>query len=109
MEKNIVQEIKKYKAEDINQYGNCQGTSSSHLLVKLINQWLVKTDNNEKFIRVLFIDYHKAFDRIDHIKRGYTTRHYLRKWFPTCGMRTPGGSSETSRRYSKRKCVMEEL
>jgi hypothetical protein len=34
MGKNIVQEIKKYKAEDINKYGNCQGTSSSHFLVK---------------------------------------------------------------------------
>jgi hypothetical protein len=66
MEKIIVQEIKKYKAKDINQYGNCQGISSSNLLVKLINEWLVKTNNNQKFIIVLFMDYYKAFDRIDH-------------------------------------------
>jgi hypothetical protein len=33
----------------------------------------------------------------------------LDQWFPTCGTRTPGGTSETCRGYSRRKCVMAEL
>ena len=51
-----------------NQYGNSKGLSTTHLLVKLLDTWLKALDKPNTAVRVVFLDYTKAFDRINHHK-----------------------------------------
>ena len=50
---------------DKNQYGGLKGKSTTHALVVLLHSWHQALDKS-KCVRVLFIDYAKAFDHIDH-------------------------------------------
>ena len=52
---------------DSNQYGGIPGSSPVHALVDLYHHWLEALDSRQRqYIRVLFLDYAKAFDHIDH-------------------------------------------
>ena len=51
---------------DPNQYGNIPGSSTVFALIDLINNWTFETDAKNNAVRVLLIDYKKAFDRINH-------------------------------------------
>ena len=51
---------------DPNQYGNQKGVSTTHLLVELLDNWLKALDAPYTSVRVVFLDYTKAFDRINH-------------------------------------------
>ena len=50
---------------DDRQYGCIKGRSTTHELVELLHHWQQALDREES-IRVLFIDYAKAFDHVDH-------------------------------------------
>lgn len=50
---------------DINQYGGLKGLSTTHALIDMMNFWHNAVHNAEK-IRILFLDYSKAFDLVDH-------------------------------------------
>ncbi|KAK4315741.1 hypothetical protein Pmani_013047 [Petrolisthes manimaculis] len=51
---------------DPHQYGNREKTSTSHYLLYLIDFLYKTTDNSNKCVAVLSIDFSKAFDRVDH-------------------------------------------
>ena len=50
---------------DNTQYGNCKGSSTTHYLVKLMDQAYSATDKKHA-ATALTIDYSKAFDYVDH-------------------------------------------
>jgi len=50
---------------DPNQLGTLQGRSTSHALVSLLHQWCSTLDAGGS-VRAAFIDFAKAFDRVDH-------------------------------------------
>ena len=51
---------------DTNQYGNQTWVSTTHLLVGLLDSWLKALDAPNTSVGVVFLDYTKAFDRINH-------------------------------------------
>ena len=50
---------------DMKQFGAIRGRSTSHALVDILHTWNKALDD-EQSVRVLFIDYAKAFDHVDH-------------------------------------------
>jgi hypothetical protein len=50
---------------DRRQYGGIKGRSTTHALVDMLHHWHQALNEN-KNVRVLFIDYAKAFDHVDH-------------------------------------------
>ena len=50
------------------QFGGLPGTSAIQALVYLLHKWHMAMDNSGKIIRVIFLDFRKAFDLIDHNK-----------------------------------------
>ena len=50
---------------DTNQYGARKERSTSHALVSVLHYWSTALDNGNS-VRALFVDYSKAFDRVDH-------------------------------------------
>ncbi len=51
---------------DENQFGSVHGRSTTTALIKLSHLIFEASDNNRNFIRVLFVDFSKAFALIDH-------------------------------------------
>jgi len=51
---------------DINQFGCVHNRSTTHALLKFMHEIFVVSDCSENIIRILFVDFHKAFDLIDH-------------------------------------------
>ena len=48
------------------QFGGIKDSSATHLLVRLIHEWLLATAESPKtFVRSCLVDFSKAFDRID--------------------------------------------
>ena len=47
------------------QFGTLRGRSTSHALVSIIDQWARALDGGES-VRAVFVDFTKAFDRMDH-------------------------------------------
>ena len=52
---------------DPNQFGSLKGSSTTFCLLDLIHNWLSEMDNPGCYIRACFLDFSKAFDKIDHI------------------------------------------
>ena len=52
---------------DPNQFGALKGSSTVHPLLTMVNDWYKQTDDSRKgnIVRILLIDYAKAFDRIN--------------------------------------------
>jgi len=50
---------------DIHQYGGIKGSSTTHALVDMIQHWHSMIHNNET-VRIMFIDFSKAFDSVNH-------------------------------------------
>ena len=48
------------------QYGGLPGSSAVHALIYLVHKWCKIMDNPNKVIRIVFLDFRKAFDLIDH-------------------------------------------
>ena len=48
------------------QFGGLSETCTTDALVKMVHKWYEATDELGSFVRVLFLDYSKAFDLINH-------------------------------------------
>ena len=53
---------------DDKQYGGMTGTCTADALVEMLHKVYESTDVTDNFVRVLFLDYSKAFDLINHDK-----------------------------------------
>jgi hypothetical protein len=67
-----------------NQYGALKGKSTSHALVAIIHKWCGALEAKDS-VRALFVDFSKAFDRVDHTLllnklQSYGVPHVLLKW-----------------------------
>ena len=67
IEKALISELDKdtWGKLDLNQYGNCKGSSTTHYLIKLTDEAFKSTDIGNATTAVT-IDYSKAFDVVDH-------------------------------------------
>ncbi len=52
--------------KDVNQFGSVIGRSTTLALVKLFHELFEASDNSNNIIRILFIDFSRAFDVINH-------------------------------------------
>ena len=50
------------------QYGGLPGLSTTHALLNLLHNWYKALEKPKTVIRVLFLDFSKAFDLINHNK-----------------------------------------
>ena len=50
------------------QFGGLPGSSAVSAVVGLAHKWSSATEENEKVVRIIFLDFPKAFDLIDHNK-----------------------------------------
>ena len=51
---------------DTRQFGGIKNSSTTHVLVRVIHEWLQAAETPKAIIRACLIDFSKAFDRIDH-------------------------------------------
>lgn len=51
---------------DHNQFGCASNRSTTHALIKLTDLIFRSSDNSKNIIRILFVDFSKAFDNVDH-------------------------------------------
>ena len=51
---------------DPHQFGSLQGSSAVHALVELLHLWHKALDTPGNMVRVVMLDFAKAFDRVDH-------------------------------------------
>jgi len=77
---------------DPNQYGSVKDSSPLHALVELIHHWQQGLDVPGRVLRVLLLDYSKAFDTVDHTillrkLAGMGVPDFLVNWFTAflCG------------------------
>ena len=63
---------------DDNQFGCVRNRSTTHALLKIMHELFLASDSSQNIIRVLFVDFTKAFDVIDH--------NVLFNKFVNCGM-----------------------
>jgi hypothetical protein len=48
------------------QFGSLEGSSTTLALVELVHHWLVALEKPGRAVRILFLDFQKAFDHVDH-------------------------------------------
>ena len=65
---------------DPNQFGALRGRSTSHALVSMLHQWCCTLDAGGS-VRAVFVDFAKAFDRVDH---NLLVTKFLAKGVPHC-------------------------
>ena len=51
---------------DPQQYGSIKGTPIVHALVEFVHMWKSAVETPETIVRILLVDFSKAFDRVDH-------------------------------------------
>ena len=51
---------------DARQFGSLKGSSTPYCLLDLIHNWLPELENPGCYLRACFLDFSKAFDRINH-------------------------------------------
>ena len=51
---------------DAKQFGGISGASTTDVLVKLLHMWYKATDKLNSYVRVVMLDFSKAFDLINH-------------------------------------------
>ena len=51
---------------DNKQFGGISGTSTTDVLLEMVNKWCEATDNLDSYVRVVMLDLSKAFDSINH-------------------------------------------
>ena len=83
----MIRHLRKYTIpkSDPLQFGNKKGISTKDMLVKLLHIWHTAIDNGDS-VRVVFLDYSKAFDRVNHNillekLKGYDIPQFLTRWF----------------------------
>jgi len=50
------------------QYGALKGSSTTYPLIELLHQWYKDSEDHDKFIRIVLINFQKAFNRINHFE-----------------------------------------
>ncbi len=92
------------KKVDPQQFGTVPGSCTNHALISMLHSWYSSTDGNGATVRVVLLDFKKAFDLIDHnilIHKlsSYDIPHRINMWitdFLTCRQqRVKLGSSVT--------------
>jgi hypothetical protein len=53
---------------DSNHFGCVKNRSTTHALLTIMHHLFQYADSSINFIRIVFVDFHKAFDLIDHVK-----------------------------------------
>ena len=53
-------------SDDPLQFGCVKSSCTTHCLVELLHNWATVTDTPRYYIRILLIDFSRAFDKIDH-------------------------------------------
>ena len=48
------------------QFGGLPGTSTIHALISLLHKWHMAMESPQKIVRIMFLDFRKAFDLINH-------------------------------------------
>ena len=51
---------------DPNQFGFIPGSSTKFALISMLHKWLAATDGTSSMVRVILLDFKKAFDLVDH-------------------------------------------
>ncbi|XP_022808857.1 uncharacterized protein LOC111345832 [Stylophora pistillata] len=51
---------------DANQFGTVPGSNTTIALISMLHSWLCDTDGNGATVQAILLDFHKAFDLIDH-------------------------------------------
>ena len=51
---------------DPNQFGAIPNSSTTQALISMVHDWAKATDGNGSAVRIVLLDYKKAFDIIDH-------------------------------------------
>ncbi len=51
---------------DVQQFGSLKGSSTTYCLLDMLHCWLSHLDSTGHFLRICFMDFAKAFDRIGH-------------------------------------------
>ena len=51
---------------DCRQFGSISGTCTIDILVEMVHQWYQATDTQGAYVRILLLDFSKAFDLINH-------------------------------------------
>ena len=51
---------------DPNQFGCLKGTSTTFSLLDMVHNWLSNIDTQDQHLRLCFLDFSKAFDRIGY-------------------------------------------
>ena len=51
---------------DWRQFGSISGTCTIDILVEMVHQWYQATDTQATYVRILLLDFSKAFDLINH-------------------------------------------
>ena len=51
---------------DNKQFGGISGTSTTDVLLEMVNKWYEATDKFDSYVRVVMLDFSKAFDLINH-------------------------------------------
>ncbi len=51
---------------DAQQFGSLKGSSTTYCLLDMLHCWLSHLDSTGHFLRICFLDFSKAFDRIGH-------------------------------------------
>ena len=54
---------------DDKQFGGIPGSSNTDSLVEMVHKWYETTDQPGKYVRVLLVDYTKAFVLIKHLQK----------------------------------------
>ena len=68
LERFVVSWIKQVTDDKIGdlQFGNAKGVSTTHMLVKILDAWQKAVDKPNTAVRIVFLDFAKAFDSINH-------------------------------------------
>ena len=67
LERIVIKRLRLYTStkSDPLQFGNKKGVSTTDMLIKLLHNWHAETDKGHA-VRIVFLDYSKAFDRVNH-------------------------------------------
>ena len=63
---NFIKQLLFNENMDQNQFGCVNSRLTTSVLLKLTHEWFRSSDKTNNIIRILFIDFTKAFDLIDH-------------------------------------------
>ncbi len=48
------------------QFASLKGSSTTFALIELVHNWLGSLESHGNVLRILLLDFRKAFDRVDH-------------------------------------------